>query len=224
MSNTAEELEHAEHVKHASHSPFDRKVAMTMSIVAACLALMTMLSHRSHTATLHSQGLATDTWNEFQAKNIRKHEYEADKLLLAALSSAPELSEARQKAIAEWEDKLKKYKTELPALEAKARAYEHEAHENHKLSDRFDLGELGTELSLVLCSLAVLTKRAPFWYAGATIGALGMCVGLSAFLIPYLEGQGHASAAHSAPANDKHAPESTDKATSGSPDQHGSGH
>ena len=39
------------------------------------------------------------------------------------------------------------------------------------------------ELALVLCSVAVLTKRAPFWYSGIAIGLIGAAVGLSGLLV-----------------------------------------
>ena len=44
----------------------------------------------------------------------------------------------------------------------------------HHLGDRYDMAELGVEIGLVLCSLAVLTKRRGFWYAGMLCGAVGV--------------------------------------------------
>src|SRR5438067_6208759 len=81
---TEQHLEHAEHTQHAAHDPFDRRVAMTMTIMAALLAGATLLSHNAHTETLrlateadtfHTK--AADQWNFYQAKNIRSHEYQA---------------------------------------------------------------------------------------------------------------------------------------------------
>src|SRR4051812_22444627 len=81
---TEKHLEHAEHSQHAAHDPFDRRVAVTMSIIAAVLAGVTLVSHRGHTETLHlaTQAAtkvteASDKWNEYQAQNIRAHEYRA---------------------------------------------------------------------------------------------------------------------------------------------------
>ena len=81
---TDKRLEHAEHTQHHAHDPFDRRVALTMAIIAAILAGVTLLSHRGHTETLrlstqsnihHTQ--ATDQWNLYQAKNIRSYEFQA---------------------------------------------------------------------------------------------------------------------------------------------------
>ena len=55
MSDTHEHLEHAEHAEHAAHNPYDRRVALTIAVVAAALAGVTLLSHRSHTETLQKQ-------------------------------------------------------------------------------------------------------------------------------------------------------------------------
>jgi len=76
-------LEQAEHGGHTL-GPFDRKVAMTMAIVAAGLACVSLLSHRGHTETLRQQSQAnafhteaSDAWNFYQAKNIRSYEFQS---------------------------------------------------------------------------------------------------------------------------------------------------
>ena len=70
MEPTAEHLEHVEHAEHAAHSPFDRRVAVTIAMVAAALACVTMFSHRAHNDTLRLQteaGIlqtrASDRWS-----------------------------------------------------------------------------------------------------------------------------------------------------------------
>src|SRR5438309_9628107 len=83
MENTSENLEHIEHNQHAAHaSHFDRRVAVSMAIIAALLATVTLLSHRAHNATLRFQSeanifqtKASDEWNYYQAKNNRDHAY-----------------------------------------------------------------------------------------------------------------------------------------------------
>src|SRR5947209_8651740 len=109
MSETHEHLEHIEHAQHAAHSPFDRNVAMTIAIVAAALACVTMLSHRAHNETLQRQTeanrwqtmaniyhtKASDQWGYYQAKNIRKHQYEAYLNQFAALAKAADSDSKR---------------------------------------------------------------------------------------------------------------------------------
>jgi hypothetical protein len=96
---TENHLEHAEHAQHAAHDPFDRRVAMTMAITAAVLALATVLSHRAHNQVLQLQGeagqlrtqattyhtQASDQWGYFQAKKQRMYLYGANADLAVAL-------------------------------------------------------------------------------------------------------------------------------------------
>src|SRR5262245_18302235 len=103
MDYASEHLEHVEHLHHAAHFPFRRRVAMTMAIVAAFLACVSMLSHRAHNETLRLQAeanrlqteanilhtQATDQWNFYQAKNIRNHEYQVYLKLLPVLAKDP---------------------------------------------------------------------------------------------------------------------------------------
>src|SRR4051794_2912228 len=92
MANEIEHhLEEAEHAKHGAHSPFDRRVATSMAIVAAVLATVTMLSHRAHNETLRLQAesnslqteagirqvQASNNWAWYQAKRLRQAQYEA---------------------------------------------------------------------------------------------------------------------------------------------------
>jgi hypothetical protein len=197
MTSTHEHLEHGEHAQHAAHDPFDRKVSMTMAIIAAILAAITMLGHREHTETLRLQSeansietRAVDKWNYFQAKNIRLHEYEAFQLLLGAVAHAPGNEDAAQKAQAVWGGYIKRYKEqELPQLkeeaeklEKEAKHYDHLSHLSHARTGRFDLGELGVELGIVFCSLAVLTKRNGWWHCSMVLALIGFLVAMSAFL------------------------------------------
>jgi hypothetical protein len=239
MESTHENLEHIEHTQHAAHDPFNRNVAMTMAIVAAALACVTMLSHREHNETLRLQAegnnlkteaailqteadtlktegntfqtQASDQWSYYQAKNIRNHEYKAFLALLAVLAKDSSAAEARQKLEEDWRKQTAKYDKELVEQKETAEKLEEEArkkveqgeeklkeagrkqaesedkqdasHHAHRRGDRFDGSELAVELALVLCSIAVLTKRSTFWIAGIVCGVVGALVAVSVYLI-----------------------------------------
>ncbi len=220
---TDKHLEHAEHAQHHAHDPFDRKVAVTMAIIAAALAGVTLASHRGHTETLrlttqanihHTE--ATDKWNLYQAKNIRSYEFQAF-LMSDILHTAKQGGEGKATTTASgirkyWSRQVDKYEgkgywakmvgflegkesappkkrskdSELQKLmdeargfEDKAKEREHESHQVHEAVNYIDLGHLATEIALVLCSVAVLTKQRSFWYAGILVAAFG--VGLAGF-------------------------------------------
>src|SRR5260370_38467159 len=56
----------------------ERKVGLTMAIVAAFLATATLLGHRLHTEEVVLQTRAADGWAYYQAKNTRYHMYATD--------------------------------------------------------------------------------------------------------------------------------------------------
>ncbi len=123
QDSTEHHLEHPEHVHHAALNPFDRQVAMTMAIIAAGLAGVTLLSHRGHNDTLSLQTeanilhtranidhtRASDMWGFYQAKNIRNHEFQAYLMMAAFLPSEPAQAAAKKKALKYWTDQVEKY-------------------------------------------------------------------------------------------------------------------
>jgi hypothetical protein len=206
MTNTHENLEHAEHVQHAAHDPFSSRVAMTMAIIAAVLAAVTMLSHQAHNNSLnykneaaikHTQ--ASDRWNEYQANNIRDHEYRALMPVVEAMAKEPGKESVGREARDDWAKKVEGYKTKLPELKQGAEKLQEQAetwqaasHQAHDRGRWLDLSELAVELGLVLCSLAVLMRRAWFWYSGIGAGVVGVLICAAAFVAVPVKAPEHA--------------------------------
>lgn len=213
-------IEHAEHAQHAAHDPFDKRVTVSIATIAAILAAITMMGHRAHNATLRWQGealehqtdagiyhsKAANKWSLYQAQNVRGHMYSALAKLLDASAPSPEKSDVRTETIKEWKDKKDYYeKSELPKWESqakeltkkgeeaevKAQSALKESHEVHARADRFDFGELGLQLGVVLCSLAILTKSRPFWYGGLACSVVGLLVALSGAFGLFMGGGHH---------------------------------
>lgn len=205
MENPGEHLEQAEQAQEAASDPFNRRVTLSIAMVAAVLAAVSMFGQNADNDALLNQGEAlqhqidaavhsghaTNKWNQYQANNVRSHMYKnfAD---FAALTPGPS-KEMREK-IKDWNKKHKEYEeTRLPAIKAEAEKFQkemEEAQEEAKKSakesqtiqaraDRFDFGELGLQLGVVLCSLAILTRNKNFWAAGLTTSLIGILFALS---------------------------------------------
>ena len=65
-----------ENAEHGRENPSLAPISVTMAILAVCVAVVSLLGHRSHTEELLMQNRATDQWAYYQAKNIRRHNYE----------------------------------------------------------------------------------------------------------------------------------------------------
>jgi hypothetical protein len=187
------QIEHAEHAAHAAHDPFDKRVTVSIAVVAAILAAITMLGHKAHNETLRYQTEASiehsqsfNRWAAYQAQNIRKHMYDGLALHLA-VGTQGKTSPEVEKVIKDWRDKsddyenvkLPKWRKEAEGFEAKGKEAQEKSHLAHARGERFDLGELGLQLGVVLCSLAILSKQRGFWYAGLGCSLLGLLVALT---------------------------------------------
>ncbi len=71
MSGTHEHLEHAEHAGHQGADPLTRKAAMTMAIIAAILAAISLIGHRKHNEALQNQGDMNRFYTEAAANEVK---------------------------------------------------------------------------------------------------------------------------------------------------------
>ena len=166
-----------EHEKH----PLTIPVSVTISILAVLGAVVTLLGHRSHTEELLFQAKATDQWAYYQAKDIRLHEMEAvaDMLTLLAPSDKEKTAAGHEKYVKEAE----RYRKDREAISEKAKELEAERDLASHRADRFDAGEVFLEMGLVICSITMLTKKRFFWLSGIAIGAVGVVLAATGFLL-----------------------------------------
>ena len=94
------------------------------------------------------------------------------------------------------------------ARKAEAKTTRAEAEHTHHQADRLDIGHLLSEVGLVLCSIALLTKKKAYWFGGMLAAVLAIGVGVSAHVIPH-EQHEHAPAADSGD-KDKEKPKAKD--------------
>jgi hypothetical protein len=196
------QIEHAEHAAHAVYDSFNRKVTISIAGIAALLACVTMLGHRAHNETLQAQNEAgrlateaTDAWSYYQTKNIRN--FQAKMMLNQMKVFAPKEGNAAEAEIVrkEYQSEVDKYEVKLKELQKDAeklveKGKEHieKSHEAHARADRFDYGELGLQLGVVLCSLAILTRSKSFLYVGLIGALLGCLVALTGLLGLFMGG------------------------------------
>ena len=179
MSDELSELQ--ENAEHGRENPSLAPISVTMAILAVCVAVVSLLGHRSHTEELLMQNRATDQWAYYQAKNIRRHNYEMsiDLLALVEFKDKAQSEKVREKYQAEAE----RYTKEQDEIEKQAKEYEEESAKAQRHADRFDLGEVFLEIALVITSLALLTKNRMYWLVGIAGGVAGLALAVTGFLL-----------------------------------------
>ena len=170
MSVEDELKEHAEHAR----DPFDKRVAATMAIIAAALAVVSVMGHLFTTEELVNQQRASDQWSFFQGKKNREYQSEVARDMLSAMKN--------EKA-GEYNANLERYKKETEQIQEKAKEFETDSHLKGRQALRFHFGEIFLEVAIVFASLAILTKRKVLWGTAIISGALGAAIALTVFTI-----------------------------------------
>jgi hypothetical protein len=174
MSLEEELKEGAEH----AHSSGEKGIGLTMAIVAVLLALATLLGHRAHTEEVVLEGERNTQWVNYDAKRTDARTYEADAKMAALSPNGQELAaEFKEKAKIEREGEPSKNGT--PAKEGTDKIRDHalELDAEMKLTQRranfYDGAELFLEMSIVLCSIALLAELKLFWKLSFISTAIG---------------------------------------------------
>jgi hypothetical protein len=174
--------EHAEHAEHAAHArdPFISKVSITVAVLAVLAAtagsLETVEGGRAITESSEAvlaQDEATDAWNEYQADSLKRHMYD--------IAAENGLGHYHNDSVAERavQDKARA-KAETAQKERDLKIRESARHESrhHWLTGAATLIEIGIALSTV----AIITKRQPFWLSAIGLGVTGLAL----FAVAYL--------------------------------------
>ena len=165
--NVEELKEGAEHAQHKG----EKAIGLTMAITAVLLAMATLLGHRAHTEEVVLQTRVTDQWSYYQAKNIRSHMYAADAKMSGLMANGKDLAEEFSKDAEKQRKDADEIRKEAEALDRETKIIEHRA-------NNYDAAELFLEVSIVLCSIALLAEMKFFWKLSFITTLIGAGVAL----------------------------------------------
>ena len=156
------------------------RIALAISILAVLVALVTVLGHGPANDALLMQSRANDQWGEYQAKKIRQDNLTVvvDQMMLQASPSA-----ATQVKMAEYKAHIEKWTKDLEESQAKAREDEAEVKLAERKGSRFDVAEAMLQISVVLASITLLTRKKTFFLLGVVLGVVGVAAAVSAMLL-----------------------------------------
>jgi hypothetical protein len=153
------------------HHQDQRVVGLTMAIIAAFLAIVSLMSHRLHTEEVVLQTKVADGWAYYQAKNTRGQMYGTDAQLAQLIGSqaASVASAWKQKA----EDEVKQADEIRHANEE----LDLETQRTARRATFFDSAEVCLEIAIVLCSVSLLTTTPLYWKVSFLPVAIGLVLG-----------------------------------------------
>ena len=154
----------------------DRKIGLTMALIAVLLALATMVGHRTHTEEVLIQTRANDQWAYYQAKTIRSQSYAMNARLAQLLPNGSKLAE-------EFSQESESQRKDAEEIRKQAEDKEHETDATSRKANQFDTAEIFLEIAIVLCSISLLTGVRSFWLVSFASSLVGIAFAARGFLL-----------------------------------------
>ncbi|MGA3098299.1 MAG: DUF4337 domain-containing protein [Bryobacteraceae bacterium] len=159
--------------------PMGQRVGVLAALLAVALAIVTIVSHRTHTEAIMQKSAANDAWAHYQSTRVKYHNLELGQSLIGALGAKGATTE---KLVADYGAQEKDY-------EARGRKIQEEAERDDGLAEsaehralRYDLGEGLLEIGLVLSSLYFISRKRMFPVIGIIAGIAGVAIAVTGLL------------------------------------------
>ena len=170
-----EALDELQEHSHEASGGFDKRVAVTMAVIAATLAVVSVLGHIESTEELLNQERASDQWAFYQAKAIRRYQSEVARDVLAGMGKG--------EAARQYAGNMERYQRESEEIQVKARELQSESDFAGRKALRLHIGEVFLEIAIVFASLAILTKRTFLWMTAIGSALIGVATAATQMLI-----------------------------------------
>ena len=178
--NTGNMAELEIHHEGNESDPTGKKVGVLAGVLAVLLAVVTISSHRTHTAALMHKSTANDEWAYYQANSIKSHIQEVGESILSLSGSGNAAADTMR---ARFADQRKKYDAQKDEEQAKARQSDAAAETDEKRALRYDFGEGLLEMALVLSSLYFIARKPVFPVMGVIAGAVGVALAITGLFV-----------------------------------------
>src|SRR5262245_23072248 len=181
---------------HTDTASLNKRVALLIAVIALFLAFSETLGKSAQTAALNHQIEASNLWNFFQAKSIRRTTtlVAAEQGKLSLIGSANDDQKAAiAKQVEEWTKTAARYQSEPEAAGGKGegtrelsrRAIEEQAKRDDALAKyhHYEVASAAFQIGIVLASATVITGMVALSFLAAGLGVVGlafMAIGLFA--------------------------------------------
>jgi uncharacterized protein DUF4337 len=159
-----------------SPDPLGQKVGVLAAVLAVMLAIVTIASHRTHTAAIIHKSTANDEWSHYEATRVKFHNLELGQSLVTIFGSK---GESADKLMADYTAQMKKYGDQGKEIQNKAQQLEDLTEHDEDRALRYDVGEGLLEIGLVLSSLYFISKKQMFPVMGVIAGVAGVVIALT---------------------------------------------
>lgn len=166
-------------IKAEGEHPIDsigQKVGVLAAAMAVALAVVSIASHRTHTAAIIHKSAANDAWAHYQSTRVKFHNLELGQNLLEVLDAK---NPAAEKMKADYTEELKKYGDQSATIQKEAQGDDAEAEADENRGLRYDIGEGLLEIAVVVCSLYFIARKKLFPAVAVAAGCIGIAVAIA---------------------------------------------
>ena len=169
------------HHEHEHNSdPLGQKVGAMASILAVLLAVVSIASHRTHTAAIIHKSGSNDQWAYYQATRVKLHGTEMGENMVHLLGAK---GEGAEKMLAQYAGQKKKYEEQSEKIQEQAKSADEAAEADEHRALRYDVGEGLLEIGLVLSSLYFISRKGMFPLLGGIAGVAGIGIAITGLLM-----------------------------------------
>jgi hypothetical protein len=165
-------------------------MAVTTILIAVTATLSTFKGGGFSTRSLLNQTLASDQWSFFQAKSIKLNLSEMQRENLELQMTLLEKQKGNEALVSTYKDKIEEYKKniqkygeEKEAISKDAKNYESIRNESKKHSEKFGIAVIFLQISILLSSIATLSKKKFVWYCSLILGVFGIFYFIDGFFL-----------------------------------------
>jgi hypothetical protein len=174
------ELEIHHERENEAADPLARRVGVLAAVLAVLLAIVSIASHRTHTAAIIHKSTANDEWSHYQATRVKFHNLELGENLVNVFGAK---GADASKMLADFAAQKKDYAGRAAEIQKKAEGFEAMAEADERRALRYDVGEGLLEIGLVLSSLYFISKKKMFPVMGVIAGAAGTLTAATGLLM-----------------------------------------
>ena len=173
------ELEIHHESEHAI-DPTGQSVGVLAAILAVLLAIVSIASHRTHTAAIIHKSTANDSWQRYQSTRVKVHTVELGENLVQALGAKDSRAEG---VLADFAAQKEDQDSKGKKIQKEAQTAQEEAEKDEHRALRYDLGEGLLEIALVLSSLYFISRKKMFPAIGVIAGVAGAVIAATGLLV-----------------------------------------
>ena len=160
----------------APPDPMGQRVGILAALLAVCLAVVTIASHRAHTDAIIKKAESNDEWQHYQSSRLKFHNLELGERLTRTLGpNTPAISQSLE----QYRTEKQKYEAQAKELQEKAQQKAEQSESAERRALRYDLGEGFLEIGLVLTSLYFISRKMLFPVIGLIAGVIGVLLAIT---------------------------------------------